>query len=99
MPRHFDFSNNWSEPLATVDDEMDPVPFHRTPAERSLDVERRIRERLGARIRDLKVSCDGDTITLRGKCQTYHSKQLAQHAAQGVLEDEVLRNGIEVEVG
>jgi len=35
---------------------------------------------------------------LEGECSTYYSKQLAQHAALGVLEDEPLENTIVVVV-
>jgi hypothetical protein len=40
----------------------------------------------------------GNTIVLEGKCATYYTKQLAQHAALGVLDDEQLENAIVVGV-
>jgi hypothetical protein len=85
----------WFEPFAISDANCDE-PSRRHPERVAREIEIRIRERLGGRIRDLQVACDGESIVLCGKCHTYHSKQLAQHAAQGVVEDEVLSNQIEV---
>lgn len=59
-------------------------------------VEDRIQERLGNRIHELEVIVDHQDVVLRGKCATHYSKQLAQHAALGVIEDERLVNSIEV---
>lgn len=58
----------------------------------------RIEQRLGDRIRDLTVSVEDHRVELGGQCSTYYSKQLAQHAALGVLEDELLSNIIQVGV-
>lgn len=57
-------------------------------------IQTRIERRLGDRIRDLQVFVAGKNVTLQGCCATYYSKQLAQHAALGVLEDERLENDI-----
>ncbi len=62
-------------------------------------IESRIRDRLGNRVRELKVIADGSWVVLHGRCVTYYSKQLAQHAALGVLEDEHLDNQITVTQG
>ncbi|MCA9241180.1 MAG: hypothetical protein KDA37_13310 [Planctomycetales bacterium] len=59
-------------------------------------VEDRISQRLGNRIHQLEVIVDQQSVELRGKCATHYSKQLAQHAALGVIEDEMLVNSIEV---
>lgn len=59
-------------------------------------ISERIRSRLGQRIYDLSVSVNAKTVEIKGRCATYYTKQLAQHAALGVLEDENLRNAIEV---
>lgn len=56
----------------------------------------RIARRLQNRVRDLDVQVTKDRIILRGRCATYYSKQLAQHAALGAIEDESLENDIEV---
>jgi hypothetical protein len=59
-------------------------------------IRQRVVSRLGARIRQFDVVVKGDQIRLCGECSTYYSKQLAQHAALGVIEDELLSNEIEV---
>jgi hypothetical protein len=64
----------------------------------AITIRQRIESRLGRRVRELFVRIKGDTIVLEGKCSTYYTKQLAQHAALGVLEDEHLENAILVEV-
>lgn len=56
----------------------------------------RIRQRLGERIQELDVSVNDLSVVLRGRCSTFYTKQLAQHAALGVLNDEQLDNRIEV---
>ena len=59
-------------------------------------IRQRIESRLGDRVHDLAIRVQGDTIVLEGHCATYYTKQLAQHAALGVLEDEQLENAIVV---
>src|SRR5688500_4485825 len=59
----------------------------------------RIESRLPGRVRNLAVRINADTIVLEGQCATYYTKQLAQHAALGILEDEHLENAIVVTVG
>jgi hypothetical protein len=59
-------------------------------------IRQRIEARTGGRIRDLAVRVSGNTVVLEGRCATYYSKQLAQHAALGVIEDENLENDIVV---
>jgi uncharacterized protein YgbK (DUF1537 family) len=56
----------------------------------------RIATRLGQRVRNLSVRSVGGVIEIRGECSTYYSKQLAQHAALGLIEDESLDNAIVV---
>jgi hypothetical protein len=58
----------------------------------------RIQTRLPGRIRDLNVRRSGNRIILEGRCATYYSKQLAQHAALGVIDGEQLQNDIFVAV-
>ena len=55
-----------------------------------------IESRLGGRVHDLAIRIRGNTILLEGRCATFYTKQLAQHAALGVLEDEQLENAIVV---
>jgi polynucleotide 5'-kinase involved in rRNA processing len=68
----------------------------RTERQRHLAVaiRQRIESRLGGRVRDLAIRVRGATIVLEGRCSTFYTKQLAQHAALGVLEDEQLENAI-----
>ncbi|MEX2309499.1 MAG: hypothetical protein WD738_18000 [Pirellulales bacterium] len=62
-------------------------------------IRQRIESRLPGRVRDLVVRVFADTVLLEGQCATYYSKQLAQHAAMGVLEEgEHLKNSIVVNV-
>ncbi|MCA9229778.1 MAG: hypothetical protein KDA57_03945 [Planctomycetales bacterium] len=68
-----------------------------THAEQLADcILQRIESRLPCRIRDLKVYVSENAVVLEGLCSTYYSKQIAQHAAMGVLEYERLINNIEV---
>lgn len=62
----------------------------------AIAIRQRIETRLIGRIRDLNVRIQGNTVVLEGRCATYYTKQLAQHAALGVLEDEQLENTIVV---
>jgi hypothetical protein len=62
-------------------------------------IEQRIEVRLPGRVRHLSVRVSTDFVVLEGECSTYYTKQLAQHAALGVLEDEHLENAIVVTIG
>ena len=61
-------------------------------------IQQRIESRLQGRVRNLRVRAYGDLVILDGQCATYYTKQLAQHAAMGILEDEQLENAIVVSV-
>ncbi len=67
-----------------------------TVAELTATIERRVRRQTASRIRDLAVEVRRGSIILRGSCLTFYTKQLAGHAAMGVLEGETLSNQIEV---
>ena len=56
----------------------------------------RIASRAQGRIHDLNIHIEGKTVVLSGHCATYYSKQLAQHAAQGIMDNEHLENKIQV---
>jgi hypothetical protein len=62
----------------------------------AIAIRQRIESRLSGRIRELSVRILDRTVVLEGQCATYYTKQLAQHAALGILEDEQLENAIEV---
>ena len=59
-------------------------------------IRERIETRLPGRVRELRVNISKNTVVLDGSCSTFYTKQLAQHAAMGVLEFEKLRNNISV---
>jgi len=64
-----------------------------------LTIRQRIDTRLPGRVRNLVVRALGGRVLLDGECSTYYTKQLAQHAALGVLDhDEHLENLILVNV-
>jgi hypothetical protein len=62
-------------------------------------ITQRIESRLPGRVRNLHVRITNESVVIEGLCATYYTKQLAQHAALGVLEDEHLENAIVVTVG
>jgi osmotically-inducible protein OsmY len=72
-----------------VDVEMDSV----SKQER---LECLISGRVGSRIRELQVVIQQAGLVLRGWSETYHAKQLAQHAAMEVAGVANLANEIEV---
>jgi osmotically-inducible protein OsmY len=78
----------------------DSVPANRPAPQQSLEIaiRKRIEGRLHGRIRNLNVRTVADLVILEGQCATYYTKQLAQHAAMGILDDEQLENAIEVRV-
>lgn len=60
----------------------------------------RIETRLPGRVRNLSVRIQADVVVLEGSCATYYTKQLAQHAALGIMEEnEHLENAIVVTIG
>jgi len=58
----------------------------------------RIESRLPGRVRNLIVRVFDGVVILEGQCATFYTKQLAQHTAMAVLEDEHLENAIVVGV-
>ena len=48
------------------------------------------------RIRDLKVELQNGSLVLKGRADSYHLKQLAQHGIMDVLPGVPLKNAIEV---
>jgi len=59
-------------------------------------IERAVQHETGYGIDDLTVEVSPQGILLRGRCETYYCKQLAQHAAMGVPGGDRLVNSIEV---
>lgn len=97
-PSHRNTDNSDTGPSSAVPSD-DRASWVNRPAQ-SLGqlIHQRIRRRLNDRVRDLEVQVTGKRIVLRGRCATYYSKQLAQHAALGAIEDERLENAIEVRI-
>ncbi len=95
---------------APVDDlSPSPTAITRLSAERAEDVDarhraleiaiqQRIESRLIGRVRNLLVRVFDGVVILEGNCATYYTKQLAQHAAMGIIDDEHLENAIVVSV-
>ena len=73
-------------------------PEPRDPRHVALEVaiRQRIESRLHGRVRNLHIRAEAGQVTLEGECTTFYTKQLAQHAAMGILEDEQLDNSIVV---
>jgi hypothetical protein len=61
------------------------------------DLERRVQDRTGRRVRDLAVELHGEGIVLRGSVGSYYVKQLAQHGVRDVLPHVRLDNAIVVD--
>lgn len=80
--------------VASVGPTSEPWPVETL----EIKIRNRIENRLGPRIRNLRVEVANGRVIIGGDCSTYYSKQLAQHAALGVIEDEHLDNLIEVGV-
>src|SRR5947207_6810908 len=96
---------------APVDDQLLPsaeavarmcpeVREDRDARHRALEIaiQQRIETRLLGRVRNLCVRVFDGVVILEGECATYYTKQLAQHTAMGIIEDEHLENSIVVSV-
>jgi osmotically-inducible protein OsmY len=59
-------------------------------------IERAVHRETGGGVRHLCVEVKGDGVLLRGRCDTYYCKQLAQHAAMAFRGACPLTNAIEV---
>src|SRR6185369_3335326 len=75
------------------DESDDPGARHRAL---EIAIHKRIESRLFGRVKNLRVRAFDGVVILEGECATYYSKQLAQHTAMGILEDEHLENSIVV---
>lgn len=62
----------------------------------TLELEARLQGKLRGRIRQFQVLFHECGIILRGFAQTYHAKQLAQHAVMMETDVPILANEIEV---
>lgn len=60
------------------------------------ELEARVRDRLGGRVRDFQLLVLEGGVILQGRAQTYYLKQLAQHAVMEATTLPILANEIEV---
>ena len=67
-----------------------------TPAIDTERLERLLAHRLGTRIRELRLIFQQSGLILQGRSETYHAKQIAQHAAMELAGVPILANEIEV---
>lgn len=55
-----------------------------------------IQQQTGGGIMELEVEVSREGVLLKGRCETFYSKQLAQHAAMSIATDKPLINSIQV---
>jgi hypothetical protein len=61
------------------------------------ELERRVHDRTGRRIRNLAIELGAGHVVLRGLATTYYAKQLAQHGIRDLLPQIRLENAIVVD--
>ena len=59
-------------------------------------VEAAIRDRVGSRVIEVRVTVRGGGLVLQGRSRTHHAKQLAQQAAAEFADWPILANDIQV---
>ncbi len=64
--------------------------------ELAASIEQAVQRETGRGVADLTVEVSPQGILLRGRCTTYYTKQLAQHAAMNIPGGDRLVNSIEV---
>lgn len=64
--------------------------------ELAISIEQAVQRETGHGVDDLAVEISSQGVLLRGRCTTYYTKQLAQHAAMGMPGGDRLINSIEV---
>jgi osmotically-inducible protein OsmY len=84
--------------LSTADDFLeDALPETLAEAEiLAASIERAVWEKTGGGVRDLRVEVSRQGVLLTGRCETYYTKQKAQHAAMAVPGGGPLTNRIQV---
>lgn len=48
---------------------------------RAAEIEQHVERKAWGQVFGLQVECGGGRLVLRGRCRTYHAKQIVQHAA------------------
>jgi hypothetical protein len=64
--------------------------------ELAASIEKAVQYETGRGVADLMVEVNSEGILLRGRCNTYYTKQLAQHAAMSMPGGDRLTNSIVV---
>ncbi|MBU4272066.1 MAG: BON domain-containing protein [Planctomycetes bacterium] len=64
--------------------------------ELAASIERAVQRETGRAVADLTVEVGPQGVRLKGRCDTYYTKQLAQHAAMRIPGGDRLVNSIEV---
>ena len=64
--------------------------------ELATSIEQAVQRETDRGVANLSVEVNSDGILLRGRCTTYYTKQLAQHAAMSIPGGDRLTNSIEV---
>jgi len=73
-----------------------PQSSPRIPSGQDERLEAQVLRRVGGRVRDFRLLVRPNGIVLRGRCATYHAKQIAQHTAMELTGLPILANDIEV---
>ena len=74
-----------------------PLPETLAEAEQlAVSIERAVWRETSGGVRNLRVEVDRDGVILSGRCQSYYTKQKAQHAAMTIPGGGPLTNLIEV---
>ena len=82
---------------STGQDFADVLPETLEEAEElATSIEQAVQRETGRGVDDLTVEVSPQGILLKGRCTTYYTKQLAQHAAMSVPGGDRLINSIEV---
>ena len=80
-----------------VDPADHPLPVTLAEAEEiAASIERAVHRETSGGVRNLSVEVKGHDVLLKGNCNTYYCKQLAQHAAMGASGQGTLTNQIRV---
>jgi hypothetical protein len=64
--------------------------------ELAASIERAVQQETGYGVSELNVTVEDHTVVLKGRCQSFYCKQIAQHVAMNLSRTEHLVNGIEV---
>lgn len=62
----------------------------------AVKIENAVRRATGDRVSELRVDVDDDCVALRGRCGTFYTAQLAQHAAMSMAGVREVANKISV---